>query len=90
MAHSWWIPKLGGKADALPGHTNQTWFKIAKPGRYVGQCAELCGAGHADMRAQVRAVTPAEYERFIARQKADIRRAQTDLAIQRRERGGDQ
>ncbi|MBA3299897.1 MAG: cytochrome c oxidase subunit II [Thermoleophilaceae bacterium] len=90
VAHSWWIPKLGGKADAVPGHTNQTWFKIPKPGLYSGQCAELCGAGHADMRAQVRAVTPAEYERFIARQKADIRRAQTDLAIQRRERGGDQ
>ena len=87
VAHSWWIPKLGGKADALPGHTNTTWFKIAKPGRYVGQCAELCGAGHADMRAEVRAVTPPEYERFLARQKADIRRAQTDLALQRRQRG---
>ena len=49
--HSWWIPKLGGKADAMPGHTNETWFKITKAGTYEGQCAELCGEGHADMRA---------------------------------------
>ncbi len=87
VAHSWWIPKLGGKADAVPGHTNETWFKIPKVGVYKGQCAELCGNGHADMRAQVRAVTPAAYERFIKRQKADIRQAQTDLAIQRRQGG---
>ena len=53
VIHSWWIPKLGGKADATPGYTNETWFKISKPGVYEGQCAELCGSGHADMRAQV-------------------------------------
>ncbi len=86
VIHSWWIPKLGGKADATPGHTNQTWFKIEKPGSYEGQCAELCGDNHADMRARVRAVEPAEYERYIARRKADIKEAQTDLAIQRRKR----
>ncbi|HYZ27538.1 MAG TPA: cytochrome c oxidase subunit II, partial [Thermoleophilaceae bacterium] len=51
VIHSWWIPKLGGKADAVPGHTNETWFKIPKPGIYKGQCAELCGDNHADMRA---------------------------------------
>ncbi len=86
VIHSWWIPKLGGKADATPGHSNQTWFKIDKPGRYDGQCAELCGDNHADMRARVRAVEPAEYERYIARRKVDIKEAQTDLAIQRRKR----
>ncbi len=58
MIHSWWIPELGGKADAIPGYTNQTWFKISEPGVYKGQCAELCGEDHADMRARVRAVTP--------------------------------
>jgi cytochrome c oxidase subunit 2 len=36
VAHSWWIPKLGGKMDAVPGHTNETWFKISKPGEYKG------------------------------------------------------
>ena len=65
VIHSWWIPKLGGKADGVPGHVNETWFKI--PGKlagttFRGQCAELCGANHADMRAAVRAVTPDEFE----------------------------
>ena len=86
VIHSWWIPKLGGKADAVPGHTNQTWFRISKPGIYKGQCAELCGDNHADMRAEVRAVAPEEYERFIERRKADIKDAQTGLAEQRERR----
>ena len=58
VQHSWWVPKLGGKATPCPGHTNQTWFKISKPGLYKGQCAELCGDNHADMRNGVRAVSP--------------------------------
>jgi cytochrome c oxidase subunit 2 len=73
VIHSWWIPKLGGKADAVPGHVNETWFKIPadKVGTtFKGQCAELCGANHADMRAAVKAVSPEEYQRFID-QRAD-------------------
>ena len=69
VIHSWWIPKLGGKADAVPGHVNETWFKIPadQAGTYfAGQCAELCGADHADMRAAVKAVTPDEYEAWAA------------------------
>jgi cytochrome c oxidase subunit 2 len=93
--HSWWIPKLGGKADAVPGHTNETWFKIdrGKEGVYQGQCAELCGSGHADMRARVRAVSPAAFEAWSKRQRADIRAAQQGLAQQRQQReksGGQQ
>jgi cytochrome c oxidase subunit 2 len=90
VIHSWWIPKLGGKADAVPGHTNETWFKIPKAGVYDGQCAELCGSGHADMRGEVQAVPPAEYEAFIERQKADIKAAQDGLAAQRRAREEDE
>ncbi len=86
VIHSWWIPKLGGKADATPGHTNETWFKISKEGVYKGQCAELCGSGHADMRAEVEAVSPGAYRAFIARTRADIREAQVGLAAQRRAR----
>jgi cytochrome c oxidase subunit 2 len=88
VIHSWWIPKLGGKADAVPGHVNESWFKIprGKEGLYHGQCAELCGAGHADMRAQVRAVTPDQFEAWAERQRADIRAAQEGLAQQRRQR----
>jgi cytochrome c oxidase subunit 2 len=86
VIHSWWIPKLGGKADAVPGHTNETWFKISKPGTYFGQCAELCGSNHADMRAIVRAVPPDEFVAWRERQARDIRAAQQALAQQRRER----
>jgi cytochrome c oxidase subunit 2 len=88
VIHSWWIPKLGGKADATPGYVNETWFKIAKEGVYKGQCAELCGSGHADMRGQVRAVAPEEYTAFVKRQERLIRQAQEGLAAQRREREG--
>jgi cytochrome c oxidase subunit 2 len=91
VIHSWWIPKLGGKADGVPGHVNETWFKI--PGKlagttFRGQCAELCGANHADMRAAVRAVTPAEFEDWTERQREEIQAAQEDLAEQRRQREG--
>jgi len=88
VIHSWWIPKLGGKADGVPGHVNETWFKVprGKEGVYKGQCAELCGAGHADMHAQVRAVTPAQFLAWAKRQRADIKAAQQGLARQRRQR----
>ena len=75
VAHSWWIPKLGGKFDAIPGHTNHTWFKITKPGVYDGQCAELCGRGHANMLASVRAIAPADFERWLENPRAEIEQA---------------
>jgi cytochrome c oxidase subunit 2 len=83
VAHSWWIPKLGGKMDAVPGYTNYAWFKISKPGVYTGQCAELCGRNHANMVAEVRAVTPDEYTAWIAKQKANIAAANTAVAASR-------
>ena len=87
VAHSWWIPKLGGKFDAIPGYTNYTWFKI--PAKYAGttftgQCAELCGRNHANMTAQVRAVTPSEYEKWLDDRKADIKAADSAAAEQRK------
>jgi cytochrome c oxidase subunit II len=84
VVHSWWIPKLGGKADATPGHTNETWFKIPKPGIYRGQCAELCGDNHADMRARVVAMPVDEYEAWVERQRKDIVAAQEALAAARK------
>src|SRR3954465_12237314 len=72
VIHSWWIPKLGGKADAVPGHTNETWFKISKPGVYRGQCAELCGDNHADMLGFVTAMPVDQYKLWIAKQRRDI------------------
>jgi cytochrome c oxidase subunit II len=73
VIHSWWIPKLGGKFDAVPGYRNFTWFKAPRAGElYRGQCAELCGRNHADMTARVRVVTPDEYQTWLAGQKQAI------------------
>jgi cytochrome c oxidase subunit 2 len=83
VAHSWWIPKLGGKADAIPGYTNHTWFKAEKPGVYGGQCAELCGRNHANMYARVRAVPFPEYQRWYDAQAAGIKAARIAGAQQR-------
>jgi cytochrome c oxidase subunit II len=83
VAHSWWIPELGGKADALPGYINKTWFKITEPGVFRGQCAELCGRNHADMYARVRAVEVDEYERWFDQRRADIQEAYERQAEQR-------
>lgn len=80
VAHSWWIPKLGGKADAIPGYTNHTWFKVTEPGVYHGQCAELCGRNHANMIADVRVVSVPEFEAWVRRQKAAIQAANGSIA----------
>jgi cytochrome c oxidase subunit 2 len=85
VIHSWWIPKLGGKADATPGHTNETWFKIPKPGIYKGQCAELCGDNHADMRARVIALPVDQYQSWVENQRKNIIAAQSALAQQRKQ-----
>jgi cytochrome c oxidase subunit II len=84
VAHSWWIPKLGGKADAIPGHTNETWFRISTPGIYRGNCAELCGENHADMRASVRALPPDQFRAWITQQRNNILAAQQGLAAMRK------
>ena len=89
VIHSWWIPKLGGKVDGVPGHVNETWFKIPadKAGTvFRGQCAELCGAGHADMRAEVRAVTPDQFEEWSERTREEIQQAGEELIEQRERR----
>jgi cytochrome c oxidase subunit II len=84
VIHSWWIPKLGGKVDATPGYVNKTWFKIPHAGTYDGQCAELCGRNHANMLASVKAVSPTEYETWVARQKKLIATANAAAAKQRK------
>jgi cytochrome c oxidase subunit 2 len=66
VAHSWWIPALGGKFDAIPGRHNQTWFQAERLGTYRGRCGEFCGVFHAEMKAQVVAETPADYESWLS------------------------
>ena len=93
VAHSWWIPKLGGKMDAVPGYTNYTWFKISKPGTFRGQCAELCGRNHANMLATVHVLPPQQYQDWYQRQAQAItaaKKAQQEGAkrLQEQQQGG--
>ncbi len=83
VVHSWWIPQLGGKFQAIPGYNNYAWFQISKPGIYKGQCAEICGRGHARMIAQVDAVSPTEFDEWIAYQKQSIAVANAQAAATR-------
>ncbi|MFZ0087877.1 MAG: cytochrome c oxidase subunit II [Solirubrobacteraceae bacterium] len=89
VIHSWWIPSMGGKVDAVPGYTTYTWFKAFHTGTFRGQCAQLCGTNHAAMIAFVRVVTPAQYqawaateERMITRQNAQVRALRATLTAQ--------
>ncbi len=87
VVHSWWIPELGGKFQAVPGYHNYTWFKISKPGLYRGQCAYLCGRGHARMIATVKAVAPAQFDEWIAAQKQAIAGANSEAKVARAKLG---
>jgi cytochrome c oxidase subunit II len=66
VIHSWWIPELGGKTDAIPGRTNTTWYEPNTIGTYVGQCVELCGLFHERMLARAVVTSGADYERFVS------------------------
>ena len=70
VIHSWWVPAFGVKQDTIPGFLRETWVKIDKPGVYRGQCAELCGVGHAFMPIVVVAKTEPQFKQWLAEQKA--------------------
>lgn len=66
VVHSWWVPQLGIKQDAIPGFIHESWAEIEKPGTYRGQCAELCGAGHGFMPIVVIALSQTDYNKWVA------------------------
>ncbi|MDF1758300.1 MAG: cytochrome c oxidase subunit II [Legionellaceae bacterium] len=68
VVHSWWVPELGVKRDAIPGFMHEAWAKIEKPGTYRGQCAELCGINHGFMPIVVEAVSNDEYVKWVENQ----------------------
>jgi cytochrome c oxidase subunit 2 len=70
VIHSWWIPALGGKFDAIPGKTNVTWFNADAPGIYRGQCAEFCGIQHANMRGSVEAMPRELFDAWLEREQS--------------------
>jgi cytochrome c oxidase subunit II len=85
VIHSWWIPSMGGKVDAVPGYTTYTWFKAPYAGAlYHGQCAQLCGRNHAAMTALVKVVSPADYQAWIQQQTAAISAANQQVIQLRR------
>lgn len=71
VIHSWWVPELGIKRDAMPGFMYEAWARIETPGVYRGQCTELCGVGHAYMPIVVRAVPMEEYQQWVSQQLAE-------------------
>jgi cytochrome c oxidase subunit 2 len=70
VAHSFWVPQLNGKTDLIPNRVNTTWIEPLEPGLYVGQCAEYCGTQHAHMLLRVIAHPPAEFDAWVAAQRA--------------------
>jgi cytochrome c oxidase subunit 2 len=66
VIHSWWIPALGGKIQAIPGRTNHTWFQAQRMGSWEGQCAQLCGVFHASMKATVTAGSQQAYQQYLS------------------------
>jgi len=65
VIHSFWVPKLAGKLDVMPGRDNRMWFNATKPGSYSGQCAEFCGLGHAGMRLTVVAESAEDFQAWV-------------------------
>lgn len=70
VIHSWWVPAISGKTDAVPGYTNYAWLKIDQVGTWRGECAELCGAGHSTMQIIVKAVSQQDYDAWVQQQLA--------------------
>ncbi|WP_108126613.1 cytochrome c oxidase subunit II [Saccharospirillum mangrovi] len=73
VIHSWWVPDLAVKKDAIPGMANEAWTIINEPGTYRGQCTELCGRDHGFMPIVVEAVTQAEFDEWLAGKQEEAR-----------------
>ncbi|MEQ6917573.1 cytochrome c oxidase subunit II [Halomonas aquatica] len=69
VIHSWWVPELAVKQDAIPGFVNENWVRIEEPGIYRGQCAELCGRNHGFMPVVVEAVEQEQFDEWMAGRK---------------------
>ena len=79
VIHSWWIPALGGKVDAIPGTMNTTWFEAQRAGVFPGQCAELCGIYHAKMTASVEVLPAEEFDEWLEERAAQQEAGESPL-----------
>ena len=82
VCHSFWLPRLAGKTDLIPGRVNETWFQTSEPGWYLGQCAEYCGAQHANMLLRVYFDKPDDFAAWLANEQKP---AVEDLSASARE-----
>ncbi len=71
VCHSYWVPRLAGKTDMIPGRTNYLWLQTDRPDLYLGQCAEFCGSQHANMLIRVIAEPAEDFERWLANEEKD-------------------
>ncbi|MDY7104586.1 MAG: cytochrome c oxidase subunit II [Actinomycetota bacterium] len=83
VIHSFWIPSLNGKKDAVPGREHPLWIEADEPGRYLGQCTEFCGLSHANMRMVVEAVSDGDFETWVAAQQEPAAIPEDDAAAMR-------
>jgi len=74
VLHSFAVPSMGLKLDAVPGQVNETWVQINAEGMYYGQCSELCGTGHAYMPIMIKAVSKAEFDQWVEQAKEEFAR----------------
>jgi cytochrome c oxidase subunit 2 len=80
VIHSWWVPDFAIKKDAIPGYINELWFLAEKPGVYRGQCVELCGRDHGFMPIVVDVKPRAEFDAWLAAQKAALQASNAPAA----------
>jgi cytochrome c oxidase subunit 2 len=75
VIHAWWVPDFGAKRSVIPGYVNELWFKVdaGKEGTYQGQCAALCGRDHGFMPVVVTVLTPDDFQKWVAEQKAALK-----------------
>jgi cytochrome c oxidase subunit 2 len=79
VIHSWWVPALGWKRDAIPGYINEAWTEITEPGVYRGQCAELCGKDHGFMPIVLNVLPREEFQQWMAQQKKEMAHEEADI-----------
>ena len=81
VIHSWAVPALGVKLDAIPGRVNETWLRIERPGVYYGQCSELCGDYHAFMPIKIQAMSKEDFEAWTKQAQEQFARADGGITV---------
>lgn len=80
VLHSWGVPSLGVKLDAVPGRLNETWVQITEPGMYYGFCSELCGVNHSYMPIAIKAVSEEDFKAWVETAKEEFARVDVPAA----------